>query len=1380
MHETTDDTGDAAANAAFPIVAIGASAGGLEALRQLFGRLPDDTGMAFVVIQHLDPDRPSMLSSVLAGDVKMPVVEVIAGTRAEPNRVYVIPPGADLGIERGRLTLVPRQQTRKRHLPIDSFFRALAEDLSTRAIGVVLSGSASDGTEGLRAIKAAGGITFAQAPESAQFRSMPESAIAAGVVDFQSSPEEIASELVQLSRHSYLVTPEVPDTGADEARTADEGSLASILAAVRQHAQLDFRGYKRPTILRRIARRMALRRLGSLDEYAASIRDDPGESRALAQDILIHVTSFFRDPAAFEALQQHVLSEILAHKDAATAVRVWVPGCSTGEEAYSLAIALVELLTERDRDVSIKIFGSDISARAIDTARAGLYTEADLEGISPERIARFFERAEGRYRIVKRIRDLCVFVRHDLTRDPPFAKLDLISCRNVLIYFGAELQRRILPLLHHCLNQGGYLLLGKSEGIREFDDLFTPVDSAHRIFLKTGESPRLEYPPALGREAESRLPSFDPTRRAQPARDAQRLADQFLLARYAPPGVVVNERLEVVQFRGRTGDFLEPPPGQPQVNILKMAREGLVSRLREALDTAKAQSVAVREEGVRIAEGAQARTIDLEVVPLAGLIGTAEHYFLVLFEEPGDRERARAGPAPPSPTEHVPVARSRADEEVVRLRTELVATREYLQAISGEHQDTTEELGATNEELIAANEELQSTNEELQSAQEELQSTNEELTTLNDELQNKNLQLDLVANDLGNVLESVQIPIIIVDQTLRVRRFTPTAREISSLHPGDLGRSIDDVKLKVKLDDLAACVRETIAANAPKESEVEGLDGRWFRMSIRPYRTADGRLDGAVISFVDIDVLKRALEEAQHSRDYAERIVETVPMALIVLDDELRIVSANPTFQRSFAAREVATEPAALFELADGALDVPPLREAIERSRDSHTAFRDLEVQCTFWASRHRDLVVAGCPIHGAGGEQMLLLAIDDITERRLLEESEKQARIEAEQANRAKDLFLATLSHELRTPLSTILMSAQLLQRTAAADPKIRRASAAIERAVGNQARLIDDLLDISRIVSGKLILDLQAVDFASEVQTAVDVAQSSAEAKGLRLELVIAGPLGPVHGDPARLQQVVANLLNNAIKFTPSGGKITVGLAAIDGRARLTVTDTGLGLRAELIPHLFDRFVQAESAMTRAHGGLGLGLAIVRHIVSVHGGEVHAESRGEGRGATFVVTLPLATNQERGASAISRTVTRSIDGIRVLLIEDDDDTREACATMLEVHGADVRGARSVAEGFAALEKFSPQVILCDIAMPGEDGYAFIRKLRSGDRGREIPAAALTALAGEDDRRRALASGFQMHLAKPIDADRLATAVATLRDWPQQVGAPAPDAAGR
>jgi two-component system CheB/CheR fusion protein len=833
------------------VVGIGASAGGLEALRQLFGNLPDDTGMAFVVIQHLDPDHPSMLASVLAGDVRMPVVEVTDGMRAAPNRVYVIPPHADISIDRGILALVPRSRTRTLHLPIDSFFRVLADEQPGRAIGVVLSGSGSDGTEGLRAIKAAGGITFAQHPESAQFRSMPESALAAGVVDFRLSPRDIASELARLGHDPYLARPPDDDddvqAGADESRSAEPGILASALAAVRRHTQIDFTGYKRATVMRRMMRRMALRHLASMSAYADLLVQDPGEAKALAEDILIHITSFFRDPAAFEALEQHVFPALRKPDEEKPTIRVWVPGCSTGEEAYSLAICLLESLDGQEHGVSIRIFGSDLSEQAIATARAGFYPESKLERVAPERLSRFFERVEGGYCVSKRVRDLCVFVKHDLTRDPPFARLDLVSCRNVLIYFDAELQRRVMPMLHYCLNKPGYLFLGSSEATGAFGDLFTPLDNEHRIFVKTGESRRLAYPLGPGREPDARTPPFAGlAERRQPAREAQRQADHLLLTRYAPPGVVVNERLEIVQFRGRTGSFLEAPPGQPQLSVLRMAREGLVPHLHEALETARAGTATVRREGVRITEDDGIRVVNLEVVPLAGIAESAERYFLILFEEVAPREAAAAEPSPASP------ASASTDEEVQRLKAELAATREYLQALIGDHQSATDELGATNEELVAANEELQSINEELESAKEELQSTNEELGTVNDELRNRNQELDLVANDLVNILESVEIPVIIVDRSLRVRRFTPTARAISSLIPGDVGRPIEDVKLKVRVDNLAERIKETIEAVATREWEVQALDGRWFRLQIRPYRTVDNRLDGAILSLVDV------------------------------------------------------------------------------------------------------------------------------------------------------------------------------------------------------------------------------------------------------------------------------------------------------------------------------------------------------------------------------------------------------------------------------------------------------------------------------------------------------------------------------------------------
>lgn len=653
-------------------------------------------------------------------------------------------------------------------------------------------------------------------------------------------------------------------------------------------------------------------------------------------------------------------------------------------------------------------------------------------------------------------------------------------------------------------------------------------------------------------------------------------------------------------------------------------------------------------------------------------------------------------------------------------------------------------------------------------------------------MRNRNQALDQAASDLVNVLDSVKIPIIIVDGALRVRRFTPLAREISTLIPSDVGRPIDDVKFTVRIEKLPDKIRESLESMMPKEWEVQGDDQRWLRMQIRPYRGTDNRLDGAVLSFIDVDVLKRALQSAEFARDYARGIVATVQTALIVLDSKDRIISLNRAFQEKFNAFASTADGASFFALADGAFRVDALVAAIERSLATRSPFCDLEIQIELPGTGRQTLSFSGRPLSWEGGSPALLLAIEDITERRQHEReraqllaSTQQARIEGERANRAKDLFLATLSHELRTPLSAILMSAELLKQVASADSRVERASAAITRAVSTQARLIDDLLDISRIVSGKLRLHLQAVDLTEIVRNAIDMARTTAEAKGLALQVEVADKLRPLYGDPARLQQVVANLLNNSIKFTPPGGKIAVSLEALDGQARIRITDTGMGIPAELLPRLFDRFVQADSEMTRAHGGLGLGLAIVRYLVEVHGGNVQAESPGPGQGATFQVLLPFAPQTEpTSATAVPAqgTVARSIEHVRVLLIDDEDDTREAFSAALGALGAEVHAARSAAEGLGVLREWKPQVILCDIAMPSEDGYSFARKLRSLSRqqGGQTPAAALTALAGDEDRRRALDAGFQMHLAKPIDSARLAAAIGTLAAWPQPLGLPA------
>ena len=962
----------------FPIVGIGASAGGLEAFTQLLGALPLDTGLAFVLVQHLDPKHESMLTTLLSRATPLPIHEARDGMRLEANHIYVIPPNTNLAVLHGRLSLMPRTETRGMHLPVDYFFRSLAADQQGRAIGVILSGTASDGTEGLRAIKAEGGLTFAQDEKSAKYNGMPHSAIAAGVVDFVLPPAGIARELARLGRHPYVALPAaakaedpLPESGED---------LNKVFILLRSATGVDFSLYKPTTLKRRIARRMVLHKVESLVNYVRYLKQTPGELDALYQDLLINVTSFFREPEAFEALKKTVFPKLLKDRPPRTPVRVWVPGCSTGEEAYSIAIALIEFLGTKGASVAVQVFATDISEPAIDKARAGIYPSGIAADVSAARLRRFFVQHDGGFQISKAVRDLCVFARQDVTKDPPFSKLDLISCRNLLIYFGPELQKRVIPMFHYALKPDGLLLLGGSETIGGFADLFALADRKHKLYTRKPAAHRLELAlPLPSRLEEKEEPGQTVAPMSAAGFDYQKEADRIVLGKYTPPGVVVNEELDILQFRGHTGPYLEPASGTASLNLLKMARDGLLLELRGAINDARRHNAPARRSGVSVKSNGGFREVDVEVIPLRPTPSSRTGCLLVLFKETAPADAPVAPGTPTSsakPAKLPPVAHGKL---VAQLRLELTATKEYLQSGISEHERTNEELQSANEEILSSNEEMQSTNEELTTAKEELQSTNEELTTVNDELHTRNLELDQVNSDLVNLFNSVQIPVVMLGGDLRIRRFTPLAERLLNLIPTDVGRPLSDLRPNLLVPEFERLVAEVMDSLTPKEVEVQDREGRWYSLRIRPYRTIENKIDGVILALVDIDTVRRTLAEAHEAREFAEAVVETVRHPLLVLDGGLRVKTANHAFYQLFQVRREETENQFVYHLGKAQWNIAKLRELLEEILRKNSHFENFEVDAEFPGVGQKKLVLNARRVSDGGQHtKWILLAMEE------------------------------------------------------------------------------------------------------------------------------------------------------------------------------------------------------------------------------------------------------------------------------------------------------------------------------------------------------------------------------------------------------------------
>ena len=946
----------------FPIVALGASAGGLEAFTAVLRNLPADTGMGFVLIQHLDPRHESLLVELLSRTTRMPVEQAAEDTRVRPNHVYIIPPNMDMIIQSGTLRLVSRTSIRGVHMPIDHFLRSLAQDCTSRAIAVVLSGASTDGALGVEAVKGEGGITIAQ-NDSAKYPSMPRAAVATGFVDLVLPPDKIAQELARIAAHPYVRAagePSIPEPAEPEGPTQPH-PLSRIFSVLRSTTGVDFTLYKHTTIRRRIARRMAIHKIERVEQYVEFLEHNPQEMKALYQEILIKVTSFFRDPELFQALKEEILPDIFSRLSADSPIRIWVPGCATGEEAYSVGMVLLEYAAENKIISPIQLFATDVNDEAVERARAGIYVENISLDVSPERLRRFFVKHDGGYQVSKTLRDVCIFARQNLAKDPPFSKLDLISCRNVLIYLEPVLQKRIIPMFHYALKPQGYLMLGDSETIGGFPDMFDLADKRHKIYTRRQivASHRFDFEAGLLEpkgEGAHRLTAVEET----PAADIQKEVDRVVLGLYGPPGVVVNENLDVIQFRGKTSPYLEPAPGKASLNLLKMIREGLLLEVRNAVQKVRRTGEPVHQKNVPTKHNHSFRNVDFDVLPLQP--GTKGRNFLILFQESVEP------PAPP----HAKDKRTKAAEgQVEQLKQEVVATRQYLQSIIEEQEATNEELQSANEEILSSNEELQSINEEFETAKEELQSTNEELTTVNEELQTRNSELSQTNDDLNNLLSSVNIAIVMLDNELRVRRFTPMARRILNLIPTDIGRPITDLHPAIRVPDLAPMIGEVLESMTVKERDVPDQDGRWFSLSIRPYRTSDNRVDGAVLVLVDIDAIKRGGDHNAY-RDFLAAALDMSAEPLAVLDHEFRFRQANPAFCDLFRLRSEQAEGRSIEQLIG---TDHGLRETLERAIRGDGQVRELQLEIDMPSGRH-GVAVSARALRPPADREMLLISM--------------------------------------------------------------------------------------------------------------------------------------------------------------------------------------------------------------------------------------------------------------------------------------------------------------------------------------------------------------------------------------------------------------------
>jgi two-component system CheB/CheR fusion protein len=1316
------------------VVAIGASAGGLDALREFFGALDEGAGMAFVVIEHMDPQSKSLLPSILMQYTSLPVSEISEGQALVPNHVFVGPANATVEVDKASFRLRAFEAPAERRVPIDAVFRSLAAAFGPRAVAIVLSGTGSDGTVGLQQVANEGGMTIVQEPSSARFDSMPRSAIATGVVDHVLSPSQMAQELLAYVGHvGHLAAQESTATGHD----AIHQVLPEICDLLQRATEHIFKHYKTSTLVRRIQRRMQVLRIGDVSVYVDRLRGDPEEVQQLFRELLIGVTAFFRDSAAFDVLASDVIRPLIEQRRS-DPLRFWVPGCATGEEAYTLAMLACEAFANVPGHPGVQIFATDIDERALSVARQGVYPLGIAEQLDKGRLERFFIKKGKRYQVTKELRELCLFSPHNLITDPPFSRLDLISCRNLLIYFGPHLQKKLIPLFHYALRSNGYLFLGPSENVSGHKELFVPVNAKHRISQRKATAISA---PSLVTSSIYRGPRpHDVTPEAEP--DLHQLMQRILLDEFAPKSVIVTEEGQILSASGEMERYLTVTEGTFQNNIVRLARPGLRVGLRSALSEAIKVRRKVVHDKVSVQVDSGVQRVRLTVQPMPRL-GEEAELFLVVFQELGAL---------------LPREEEAADEAI---ETDAVSLIEQLER---ELSSTREDLEKTIQELEAANEELKSSNEELLSMNEELQSANEELETSKEEVQSTNEALGRAHANLSNLLTSTTIATIFLDDSLNIQSFTPAVSKIYNVMPSDVGRPLAHIThCCTQMPPLPAPAVLRKAA-APQEDDVLAQDGGWYLRRAHPYQTHEGKAEGMVVTFIDVTELKNAEAASRRHERQLQLITDSLPVLISYADTKRCYRFNNLAYERWFGVSRDSMRGRHVKQVI-GEVAYQTALPSIERALAGEAA--GYESALPFRDGSERTIRAEFIPDRGSDGQVRGYVSITyDITDERRIALSLSEAKNAAEEASLAKSDFLANMSHEIRTPLTAILGYGELLQAHTT-DPDNLACIDAIRRNGKHLVEIINDILDLSKIEAGMLRTEFVRVSPGGVLRDVVDSLRVRAAEKGLTFDLTYDGPLpATIESDPTRLRQILLNLLSNAIKFTERGGvRVVARLLGPQQLLQVDVTDTGIGIGARQQAGLFAPFTQADGSITRRYGGTGLGLAISKRLVELLGGSISVAST-EGEGSTFTFSVAtgslddVALTHDAGVpSPVQLPPLSRLDGRFILTVDDRRDMRYLIQAYLEEAGASVASASDGALAVEAVREAQARgrpfdAIVLDMQMPIMDGFQAAPRLRqAGHTGRIV---ALTANAMKGDQERCIAAGCDDYLVKPVDRLRL------------------------